>query len=206
MKPPTLARRTLQKRRRVQTVTKRRSEHLRRAQFTEINASSLNQLRLRGEPTGDLQAVAWELATGGEVVYQTRHAVSAALTATFPAVLSGAVEASLTREELTLETGLVLERRGEMPATGTAFLYSIRAIAPAPFAPSTRLEALLRGVPADFAAHIRIGYLLHEHLYKLDEVRLQGILEAFLAATDVVEVKARRAGADQVTTRVNLRA
>src|SRR5205807_2578587 len=106
---------------------------------------------------------------------------------------------SFSRSNLTHAVVEFLDLGSGRVGAGEHLLYSVRATEPAPF----KLLAKLPGLPAPVVTNARLGYLVHEGLYELkgDKRALEELLNTFLAACEVVELKfSKKDGSQHVAT------
>lgn len=124
----------------------------------------------------------------GEAYHTDEPPLSAEIS--FPNLLSGSEELNLSREELELEIGLILEMRTEDDFDKTAALYSVTPLRPLPFALSDAQEDL-SNLPGPAQSNARAGYLIHEDLYALqsDPNKLHDLVSVFLWSCEEVEIK-----------------
>ena len=141
-------------------------------------------------------------------VYRIANAVHVqAQEPAFPTLFGKAAEVEMTRTDFLIEVRLILEMKSAVPFNEDTYLYSIRALDPAPFKLSDLLEALVRILPKDLGFVVRTGYLTHDVLYGLlpQGDRLVTLLDVFANAASRVEVKLRRAPANQQTVIVRFK-
>ena len=180
-----------------------------RKNFKAFGSKDVAGAAILDEPLDDRSALAMELLAAPKDVkaYRPRHPVTlVAETIVYPSLLQATPTLQMARAELENEIRLLLERRQEAAFGDDTYVYSIRALDPVSFQPSTHLESVIASLPLSFANNVRVGYLTHDALYGLlaDEGRLVSVLDAFLREVKEVEVKVRRAPEEQREVRVTL--
>ena len=112
----------------------------------------------------------------------------------FPNLFAGSEELNLSREELELEIGLILEMRTAGDLDTGAALYSIAPLQPLPFALSDDDLKELSALPEPVQSNARAGYLVHEDLYMIqsDPNKLHDLVSVFLWRCEEVEIKLKR--------------
>ena len=151
--------------------------------FKEFQQAELRQIP-GGTASSDYHIIAGELIDleqeekGSSSAYHAEEPPEP-VEITFPRLLSGDEELNLSREELELEIGLILEMRaGNDFDTGTA-LYSVTAVQPMPFVIADDDLEDLFDLPGPALSNARAGFLIHEDLYELqsDPNKLHDLIE-----------------------------
>jgi hypothetical protein len=180
-----------------------------RRNFREFESKDLaSNTAVLDEPLEDCSALFLDLAASETKVraYRVKRPIATTSIVVFPSLLTLEEALTLSRADLENETRLLLERKQDVPFHSDTYIYSIRAIAPAPFRPTAALEQSLASLSESLANDVRSGYLTHEVLYGLmpDEGRLVAVLDGFLSSVTKVEVKVRRAPEGQRAVLVTL--
>jgi hypothetical protein len=125
----------------------------------------------------------------------------------YPQIFSGSAELALSRQDFLRELNLVLERGTRRPLLSGTYIYSLRALDPAPFTANPLLRDLARGLPSPVVSNLTIGFLVHDGIYGqvAEAGLLPALLDAFVRTASRIEVKLRRRADDpEQTVVVNL--